>query len=119
MRRDGALDGQKGRDREEGACIDTILQICDFSATESNKSYVRDMMHEVGEAARSSSTLLEVWMWAGRWALEFKREDAARPFHCTMVGGEEEEWRPWEWWSTPLLRACARVDFSVRSGEGE
>ena len=89
-----------------------------FSATESNKSYVRDMMHELGEAARSSSTLLEVGIGAGGWALEFKREDAARPFHCTMGEGKEE-WRVWEWWSTPLLRACARVDFSVRSGEGE
>ena len=76
-------------------------------------------MHEVGEAARSSSTLLEVRMEAGRWEVKFKREDAARPFHCTMEGVGKEEWMPWEWWSTPLLRACARVDFSVRSGEGE
>ena len=91
-----------------------------FSATESNKSYVRDMMHEVGEAARSSSTLLEARMAAGEWGLEFKREDAARPFHCTMPWGVgKEEWRAWEGWSTALLRACARVDFSVRSGEGE
>ena len=91
-----------------------------FPATESNKSYVRDMMHEVGEAARSSSTLLVVRMGAGAWGLEFKREDAARPFHCTMPWGVgEEEWSAWEGWSTPLLRACARVDFSVRSGEGE
>ena len=90
-----------------------------FPTTESNKSYVRDMMHEVGEAARSSSTLLVVWMGAGGWVLQFKREDAARPFHCTMLRVGKEEWMPWEWWSTPLLRACARVDLSVRSGEGE
>ena len=98
-----------------------VLQVdSEFSATESNKSYVRDMMHELGEAARSSSTLLEVGIAAGGWGLKFQREDAARPFHCTMVWEEgKEEWRVWEWWSTPLLRACARVDFSVRSGEGE
>ena len=98
-----------------------VLQVHrEFAATESNKSYVRDMMHEVGEAARSSSTLLEVWMRAGVWGVKFKREDAARPFHCSMERGEgKEEWRAWEWWSTALLRACARVDFSVRSGEGE
>ena len=97
-----------------------VLQVhWDFPATESNKSYVRDMMHEVGEAARSSSTLLEVVMGAGRWDLKIKREDAARPFHCTMGWVGQEEWMPWEGWSTPLLRACARVDFSVRSGEGE
>ena len=97
-----------------------VLQVHpSFSATESNKSYVRDMMHELSEAARSSSTLLEVGMGAWWWGLQFKREDAARPFHCRIVGEGKEEWRVWEGWSTPLLRACARVDFSVRSGEGE
>ena len=53
-----------GGGKREHALIQVLQISWDFAAIESNKSYVRDMMHEVGEAARSSSTLLVVSMWA-------------------------------------------------------
>ena len=59
----GRREGEGGG-RREHALIQVLQVHPAFPATESNKSYVRDMMHEAGEAARSSSTLLVVSMWA-------------------------------------------------------